>query len=347
MPATQKALFLESRLGQFNVREHTIPTPGAGELLVRIEVAGLNPVDWKIQKRGAYYTGNYPVIIGTDVAGVVEKLGDGVSGFSIGDRVLFQATWGNDIAGFQQYTLAPAEMTAKIPPQLSFEQAATLPVAIPAAFGALYFPAPAGAGLTPPLDHSTRGKYAGKPIVVLGGATSVGQLALQFAKLSGFSPIITTASPKHVEFLKARGATHVLDRNLPFSALAAEIAKITTAPIEIVYDGVSSSDTQRTGYNLLADGGHLSLVLPQDENLEVVEGKTISMVFGVWTLPHSQEVGAKFHSQLTELLDQGSIKPNNVEVLPGGLNGVVSGLERLYANQVSATKLVVRPHETV
>ncbi|KAF5374442.1 hypothetical protein D9615_009107 [Tricholomella constricta] len=346
MAGTQKALFLESKFGEFKLREQAIHKPGPGQLLVQIEATGLNPVDWKVQKYGIFVE-DYPALIGTDISGVVEEIGSGVSDFSVGDRVVFQGSWTHDMAGYQQYTLADAAITAKIPPQLSFEQAATIPVALAAAVAGLYLPKPHGAGLVAPLDVFTRGKYAGKPIVILGGATSVGQYVIQVAKLSGFSPIITTASLKHEEHLKSLGASHVLDRNLSSAALAAEVAKVTTAPVETVFDSVSLPDTQQSGYSLLADGGDLVLVLPPAEQVKAVEGKDIIPTFGVWTLPHSRELGVKLYSNLTELLGQSSIKPNRVEVLPGGLGGVVGGLERMKADQVSGVKLVVRPKETV
>ncbi|KAG6827842.1 hypothetical protein H0H93_015280, partial [Arthromyces matolae] len=86
MSQTQKALFLESKFGEFNLRETSIPKPAPGQLLVRAEAAALNPVDWKIQKWGLFLE-EFPVILGIDVAGVVEELGEGVSGFAKGDRV--------------------------------------------------------------------------------------------------------------------------------------------------------------------------------------------------------------------------------------------------------------------
>lgn len=86
MPGTQKALFLESKFGEFNLRENEIPTPGPGQLLVKHEVSALNPVDWKIQKLGMFVE-DFPALIGTDIAGVVEELGEGVSGYAKGDKV--------------------------------------------------------------------------------------------------------------------------------------------------------------------------------------------------------------------------------------------------------------------
>ncbi|KAG6840149.1 hypothetical protein C0991_008586, partial [Blastosporella zonata] len=305
MPATQKALFLDNKLGPFTLRERPVPKPGPGQLLVKIETTALNPVDWKIQKYGIFLQeSDYPALVGTDIAGVVEEIGEGASGFAKGDRV--HGAWANDLAGYQQYTLTYAVTTAKIPSHISFDEAATLPVAITATVAGYYLSQPHGAGLTHPFDPSNQRKYAGKPLVILGGATSVGQFAIQFGKLSGFSPIFTTASTKHESFLKSLGATHVLDRNLSTPALDAEIRKITSSPIEVVYDAVSLPDTQATGYSLLADGGRLILVLPPA--IEAVEGKGIFSVLGLWTFPYSKDLGAEFYRNLTRLLETGDVK---------------------------------------
>lgn len=86
IPTTQKALFIESLKGAWVVRDTPVPTPIAGELLVRVEAAGLNPLDWKIHDRGLIVQ-TYPAIIGLDGAGVVVALGEGVERFKVGDRV--------------------------------------------------------------------------------------------------------------------------------------------------------------------------------------------------------------------------------------------------------------------
>ncbi|KAG6914929.1 hypothetical protein DXG01_014393 [Tephrocybe rancida] len=346
MSGTQKALILEKKFGSYVLRrDYPIHKPGRGELLVKVEAVGLNPIDWKIPALG--FELNFPVVLGADVSGVVEKLGDSVTSFAVGDRVVFQATWTAENGGFQEYSLAEAETTAKIPSNLSFEQAATIPATITSGLTGLYLPSPHGVGLTPPLEASTRGKYASKSIVVLGGASNVGQNVIQLAKLSGFSQIVTTASPRNEEHLKSIGATHVIDRNGSPAEVTAQIRKIITTPIEIVYDAVSFPDTQKLGFDLLGDGGALIVVLPPPEGVKGTASKRLIHVVGVWTAPHTRPLGVQFYKVFTELLENGLIKPNRYEVVPGGLNGVVGGIERLKAEQVSGTKLLARPKETV
>ncbi|RDB28572.1 Enoyl reductase LovC [Hypsizygus marmoreus] len=346
MPQKQhKALFLESKYGEFKVKDRDTPKPGPGELLVRNEAVALNPVEWKIQTYGISIE-DYPAILGYDIAGMVEEIGEGVSGYLKGDRVFFQGSVPPDRAGFQQYTIAVAEFTAKIPPNLSFDEAASVPSGLASAVIGLYTPKPHGPGNTPPFDTSARGIYAKKPLVVLGGSASVGQNVIQLAKLSGFSPIITTASSGNEVYLKSLGATHIIDRTIPLSNLSNEITKITTAPIELVYDAVASEETQQTGYDILADGGHLVMILSQKFKASSAK-KTTFNFFGSWSDPQRRELGVALHGVLTGLLEQGLIKPNRVEVLPGGLNGVQLGLDKLKANQVSGGKLLIRPQETV
>lgn len=87
MSPQQKALFLSEKQGDFEVGSRNIPSPRAGQLLVKVQSAALNPVDYKIKDTGLFVT-QYPAVLGTDIAGIVEELGEGVENFRKGDRVL-------------------------------------------------------------------------------------------------------------------------------------------------------------------------------------------------------------------------------------------------------------------
>ncbi|KIJ68037.1 hypothetical protein HYDPIDRAFT_37606 [Hydnomerulius pinastri MD-312] len=340
-----RALYLNEKFGAFKVGPKELPTPGPGEILVKEISVGLNPVDWKIQASGFWVT-EYPAILGNEAAGEVEAVGEGVKEFKKGDKVFHQGTMSNNYATFQEYVLVPAEIAVKLPSNITLDQAASLPVCVATAVIPLYSPAPVGIGFKAPWDGG-RGQFTGQPALVLGGATSVGQYAIQFARLSGFSPIITTASPHSTALLKSLGATHVIDRNTPASEFAAEVAKITTLPIPLVYDGVSHEDTQQLGYDILAPGGHIILVIGSQIKEQEGSGKKIVGVFGSVHMPDNRAVGRALANHLPALIEAGEIIPNQVEIVPGGLDGVVPGLERLKNNLVSGKKLVVHPRETV
>lgn len=266
-----------------------------------------------------------------------------------------QGQFTKDAAGFQQYSVQLAAATARvrlprdptvaartdhisqIPENLSYDAVATLPCALTCAYVGLYNKSPHGLGFRPPVAADTRGIYGGTPLVVLGGSTSVGQLGklpvhillqvyestdsrlpvIQLAKLSGFSPIITTASLTHAPFLRSIGATRVLDRSLTHNTLVASITAsakdLTPTPIKSVYDCVSLSSTQQVGWDVLAPGGTLSLVLPEASDLKRGEGesagKSVITVLGILTLPHNKPLLCEFyHDVVSELLDKDLIK---------------------------------------
>lgn len=124
----------------------------------------------------------------------------------------FQGTFANKGAGFQQYTIATAVLAAKvcplpcqgftatdfdgfqIPNGISYDEASTIPVALATAYFGLYNSLPYGAGLPDVLDGSDGGEQGGKPLVVLGGSSSVGQLGNGFHKLNRFPPLTNLPS---------------------------------------------------------------------------------------------------------------------------------------------------------
>ncbi|KAI0366170.1 GroES-like protein [Pilatotrama ljubarskyi] len=347
----QKALYLPQKQGQWMLGEFPVPSPGPGEVLVKVISAALNPADWKIQTYGVFIE-DYPYISGADGAGIVEDVGQGVTDKQKGDKVLFQGWFINRHATFQQYCVVPAELTAKIPDNLTFDQAASVPLGLATAVCGLYnhfHPDAKSVALPAPWEEDASTQAIGKPILILGGASSVGQYVIQVAKLSGFSPIITTASSYNEDLLKSLGATHVIDRTLSPAAILLELPKLTGGkPLDLVYDAVSLPETQSLGYDALAPGGTLLLVLPEAIPSEKKAGgdKRVMTVLGNFYLPENRTLGAELYKRLTAWLKEGVVIPNRVEVLPGGLAGIPDGLERLKGNRVSATKLVAHPHET-
>ncbi|KAJ8093160.1 hypothetical protein PM082_020645 [Marasmius tenuissimus] len=339
--ASQKVLYLEAKQGAFTVGTRDIQKPGPGELLVKVKASGVNPVEWKIQTLGIILE-KYPAILGADVAGDVEAIGEDVQGFSVGDKVVLQTNFAdNDYAGYQQFTKVPAEIVAKIPDNISYTQAASIPSGLATASIGLL--SSGGAGLNPSFDKSVQSTG---PAVVIGGSSAVGAFAIQVLKFSGFSPIITYASGHHADYLKSLGATHVVDRKtVAVADLPSEVKKIANGPVKTVFDAVSGPDTQEAGYETLAEGGGIVVVLSKSIK-NVVDSKKIYEPFGVVHAPFNREFGAKVFSQLTQLLSDGTFVPHNTEEVPGGLAAVSEALERLKTNQVSGKKLIVLPQET-
>jgi len=345
MPAQHLALFIPSRQAPFALGAREINEPGPGEILVRVKATALNPSDAKVQKRGIYVS-RYPAVLGSDGAGVVERVGEGVTRFDPGDDVFFHGAYDdNDLSTFQQYCIAVVDFAAKIPDNLSYEQASTLGLGLGTAAIGLYGRSN-GIGLTPPWKHGGVGNYRNMPILIFGGLGSVGNYVIQLAKMSGFSPIIATAALKHTEHLKSLGATHVIDRYLSFDGLKQALARITSAPINVIYDTVSIRETQEAAWKLLGPQGRLVLTLPSVIDRHPHDRREIVLTNGNPHLEENWETGRQLWLHLGRWLEKGEIRPNHVEVIPGGLKGIGTGIERFDGGQIEGVKLVARPQDT-
>ncbi|MGW0905962.1 NADP-dependent oxidoreductase [Streptomyces sp. NPDC002853] len=171
--------------------EQDPPEPGPGQLLVAVRAAGVNPVDWKLRagkRRPGAPPAEFPEVLGSEVAGVVQAVGSGVEGFTVGDAV-----FGNpDTGGYAEYTLLPASLAAHKPEGLTFAEAAALPVAVATAYDGVHQLAlPAGATL-----------------LITGVGGGVGVAAAQLARHLGIQ-VVGTASAGKKDFVESLGAVHV------------------------------------------------------------------------------------------------------------------------------------------
>jgi NADPH:quinone reductase-like Zn-dependent oxidoreductase len=172
--------------GTLSVQWRSVPRPNAGEVLLKVRAAGVNPVDWKVAPRRV---GRVP---GTDVAGVIDTLGEGVNGWKVGDQVLGFARGSGSYA---EYAVVPLASLGRKPKSMTFEQAAGVPIAAETAYRAL---------------HEAGGIKSGQTVLIHGAAGGVGSAAVQIAKAAG-ARVIGTASPNNHEFLKSLGADEVID----------------------------------------------------------------------------------------------------------------------------------------
>jgi NADPH:quinone reductase-like Zn-dependent oxidoreductase len=174
------------------------PEPGPDEVLVRIHAAGVNPFDWKVAEgalRGVVEH-PFPLVMGSDGAGVVERVGDRVDSFEVGDRVYGQfMKVGLGRGSYAELAIAPADgKLVPIPDGLGFELAAALPTASVAAYQAI-----AEAALVP-----------GRTVLVNGASGGVGQSAVQFASAAG-AHVIATGPADLADHLRVLGAAEFVD----------------------------------------------------------------------------------------------------------------------------------------
>ena len=171
---------------KLSVQEMAVPKAGAGEVLIKVRSAAVNPVDWKIAARRV---GQVP---GTDVAGVIDTLGEGVTGWKVGDQVLGFA---RQSGSYAEYAVIPVNSLARKPKSMTFEEAAGVPIAAETAYRAL---------------HEAGRIQKGQTVLIHGAAGGVGSAAVQIAKAAG-ARVIGTASKSNHEFLKSIGADEVID----------------------------------------------------------------------------------------------------------------------------------------
>jgi NADPH:quinone reductase-like Zn-dependent oxidoreductase len=158
------------------------PEPGPGQIRLAVRAAGINPIDWKV--RSGAMGGDLPRRTGQEVAGVVDKLGDGVTGVDVGEAVFGAAAGGGGAA-----ELALVENYARVPQGLDFAGAAALPVAVETAVRTL----------------DRLGVGAGQTIVINGASGSVGLAAVQCARARG-ARVIGTASAANQDYVREFGA---------------------------------------------------------------------------------------------------------------------------------------------
>lgn len=186
-----------------------LPALDRGEILVRNGAVAINPLDYLLQDMALLPWLEYPIIAGSDVAGTVVAVGEGVDRFTVGDRVLGQAvgTTVNQPAqgAFQQYTVVLAHMAAPIPDAMAATSAAVLPLGLGTAACGLY--QSGHLGLRRP---SADPQASGETLLVWGASSSVGCNAVQLATASGYE-VIATASPRNEAMVRKLGAVEVLN----------------------------------------------------------------------------------------------------------------------------------------
>jgi NADPH:quinone reductase-like Zn-dependent oxidoreductase len=342
---------------QLSIVQRSLPNLKPNEVGVKVTATAINPVDHKMRDNDAFIK-KYPAVLGSDAAGVVVATGPDVKEFKVGDRVFFQGIIGNyDSSTFQQYCKMPAELVSKTPSKISDEEASGIMLATMAVVTAFY--AEEGHGMAPPWEKGGRNAGQGKSIVIIGGASSVGQYAIQMARLSGYERIVTNASSSNHEFLKTIGAHVILDRSA--STPAALFEATGEVPLDFVFDSISAPSTQELGIQILqkakVSGSHLVTVhvvvpdVPDPEAKALGQSQEprveIKQILGIGSSPalrHLSEPLARFLGGHDGYIAQGLFTPNRPHLVPGGLAAIEEALS-LNKGGVSGKKIVIRPHD--
>ncbi|MGY2238547.1 zinc-dependent alcohol dehydrogenase family protein [Pseudomonas gingeri] len=274
------------------------PVPGAGQVLVRIKAAGINPLDAKIRAGQAGHARQpLPAVLGMDLAGVIEALGEGVSGWSVGDEVYGLATGiGGTQGSLAEFAAVDVRLLARKPGNLSMREAAALPLVLITAWEGL-------------VDRARVG--AGHAVLIHGGAGGVGHVAVQIAKAFG-AQVFATGSARHQAVIEGFGATFIDYRH---HAVEDYVQQHTAGEgFDIVYDTVGGETLDESFKAARTYHGHVLSCLGWGQHSLAplsFRGATYSGVFTLLPLLTGQGRGHHGHilAEAARLIEAGQLKP--------------------------------------
>lgn len=334
--------------GSLALKATPVPPIASDEVLVRVGAVALNPSDHKLLDQST----TVGAVSGADLAGTVVRLGERVTKLKIGDRVIgftFGANPDNPGNGaFSQYVASPAGLCVPIPDDMDFATAAALPMGI-FTVGFAFRSLGLEFNLSSPQG---RGQY----ILVHGGATATGTVAIQMLKMAGYAPIATCSSASF-DLARSRGATAVFDYNS--STVRDDIRDFTRGTLALALDCTSTPATMALCYGAIGDAGGRYAALEQYPRRLTIRRRDVAhdWILG-WTIlgkevklagayhrdatPADRVYGEAWADKMEELLATGKLMTHPLQVSKGGLAGVSEGLESMRKGMVKGKKLVYR-----
>lgn len=272
------------------------PTAAPGQVLVRVLASGVNPLDLKIRSGGAAHARHpLPAVLGIDLAGTVEVVGAGVSEFAVGDQV-YGMTGG--VSGHQgslaEYAAVDAALLARKPANLSFREAAAIPLVFITAWEGL-------------IDHAKL--QAGQTVLVQGGAGGVGSMAVQVARAFG-AKVYATESDKKRSIVESLGATFI-ERSTPIEEIRGR--HTGGRGFDIVFDTVGGAVLDAS-FALVKRFGHVVSALGWGTHALAPLSFRAATYSGVFTLvPLLTGEGRAHHGEIlreaTLLAEEGQVRP--------------------------------------
>lgn len=258
------------------------PAPGEGEALVRVASAGVGPWDALIREKQGEVDAELPITLGSDLSGVIAGVGPGVTAWHAGDEI-YGVTNSSFVGAYAEYAVVKANMIARKPAGLSFEEAASAPVVAVTPWQMLFEYANA---------------KAGQSVLIQGAGGNVGAYAVQLAAQAGLD-VYAVASAKDAEYVKRLGAGTVIDHKKQRFEDAAP-------KVDIVLDMVGG-ETQKRSFDVIKPGGILVSVVSQPDQKSSKDG--VRAVFFL------VEVTTERLEKMTELFEQKKLETHVGTVL--------------------------------
>lgn len=272
------------------------PEPAAGQLLVKIAAASVNPIDLKIRE-GLPIGPAMPAVLGCDFAGTVEAIGAGVTGFGPGDAVYGCAGGVKGHGGsLAEYIAADARLVAPKPASLSFREAAALPLVAITAWDAM----------------ERAGVKAGDHVLIHGGTGGVGHVAIQFARQRGARVAATVGSEEAAAIARELGADDTIDYRS--EEVASYVARLTAGQgFDVVFDTVGGANLANS-FKAAAVGGRVATTSARTTaDLSDMHAKALTLHAVFMLLPMLRGPGRERHGEIlrrvASLADDGKVRP--------------------------------------
>jgi NADPH2:quinone reductase len=302
---------------KFALREIPIPQPGPTEVLVRVHATSVNPVDFKVRQNGSWAGIVPPAVLGYDVSGVVEEVGEGVADFVTGDEVYYTPEVNGGQGSYAEYHVADEAIVAHKPTNLSHVEAAAIPLAGGTAWTALMERARVSLGDT----------------VLIHGAGGVGNMAVQIGNAAG-ARVLATCGYYMLNEAAELGAYQAI--NYESDDFIAMVQEATDgAGVDVVLDTVGGDLLSRS-IEVTRPFGHLVGIVSTDADFSAGNRKnlTVHLVF-------LKRERSRLES-LRELIERGQLRPVIDSVMP--LTDVAKAHRRLEAGGVKG-KIVLQVAE--
>ncbi len=325
-----KAWLCENPIGveALNWKELPTPNPGPQEVLIRIEAASLNFPDLLIVQNKYQMKPALPFVPGSEFAGVIESVGDGVTHLKVGQRVACLSGTG----GFATHTLAPAQLCLPLSESFSAVDAAAFIMIYATSHHAL-------------IDRAEL--KPGETVLILGAAGGVGSSAIQIAKHTGANVIAAASTDEKCLVCKQLGADHTI--NYSQANFREQLKSLTNGKgPDVIYDPVGGDLTEQAFRSIAWRGRYLVVgfaagpipALPL--NLVLLKGASLIGVFWGDFAKREPEKNTAMMNTLTEMYNKQQIKPKIDQIMP--MSELMTAYEKMNARSVLGKLVLVNPH---
>lgn len=290
----------------FTLTEQPVPEPGPRDLLVRVIAVGMNPVDTKVRLREVE-----DKVLGWDAYGIIEKFGDEVTGFNVGESVYYAGDITRPGCN-SEYHLVDHRIAAIPPKRLSPEDAAAMPLTSITAYEGLFV----RLGFIPEANAN-----AGKSIMIIGGAGGVGSVAIQLAHWAGIKVFATASRAETVDWCKKLGADTILNHR---NNLYEELKAAGTEYVDAIFCTTQMERHWQVMAECIRPQGHIVLIDDPVESPDISVFKLKSVTIA-WELMYTRSIfqtddmpeQGKLLSTVARLLDDGSLVTTRQRTLNG------------------------------